>query len=142
VFTGEYRHTIDAKGRIAVPARFRGDLAGVAFVSRWMDGCLAIFPKDAWGQLADRVAGLQVSDANARNFARFLFGGAFEVQLDQQGRVVLPASLRDEAGLNGEAVVVGMRDHLEIWQPARWAAYSSRMSDPEVFAAHIQGLGI
>jgi MraZ protein len=142
VFTGEYRHTIDAKGRIAVPARFRGDLAGVAFVSRWMDGCLAIFPRDAWNELADRVAGLQVSDASARNFARFLFGGAFEIQLDGQGRLVLPAGLRQETGLDGEAVVVGMRDHLEIWAPDRWAAYSSRMSDPEVFAAHIQGLGI
>ena len=142
MFTGEYRHTIDAKGRIAVPARFRGDLAGIAFVSRWMDGCLAIFPKDAWNELADRVASLQVSDASARNFARFLFGGAFEIELDRQGRAVLPAGLRAEAGLNGEAVVVGMRDHLEIWQPDRWAAYSSAMSDPEVFAAHIQGLGI
>jgi MraZ protein len=142
VFTGEYRHTIDAKGRIAVPARFRADLAGVAYVSRWMDGCLAIFPRDAWNELALRVAGLQVSDASARSFARFLFGGAFEVEPDRQGRVVLPAALREEAGLNGEAVVVGMRDHLEIWQPARWAAYGSGMSDPEVFANHIQGLGI
>jgi MraZ protein len=142
VFTGEYRHTIDAKGRIAVPARFRGELAGVAFVTRWLDGCIAIFPRDAWTDLSDRVAGLQVSDASARQFARFLFGGAFDVQLDAQGRVVLPASLREEAGLNGDAVVVGMSDHLEIWQPARWAAYSSQMSDPEVFAAHIQGLGI
>jgi MraZ protein len=142
VFTGEYRHTIDAKGRIAVPARFRGALEGTVYVTRWMDGCLAIFPDDAWQELAVRVAGLQVSDASARNFARFLFGGAFEAELDRQGRTVLPASLREDAGLNGEAVVVGMRDHLEIWQPARWAAYSSQMSDPEVFARHIQGLGI
>ncbi|HVM29605.1 MAG TPA: division/cell wall cluster transcriptional repressor MraZ [Candidatus Limnocylindrales bacterium] len=142
MFTGEYRHTIDAKGRIAVPARFRADLAGVAYVSRWMDGCLAIFPRDAWNELAQRVAGLQVSNASARSFARFLFGGAFEVEPDRQGRVVLPAALRAEAALNGEAVVVGMRDHLEIWQPERWAAYGSGMSDPEVFAAHIQGLGI
>lgn len=142
MFTGEYRHTIDAKGRIAVPARFRGELVGIAYVTRWMDGCLAIFPKDAWSALAERVAGLQVSDASARSFARFLFGGAFEVELDRQGRAVLPAALREEAGLNGEAVVVGMRDHVEVWQPERWGAYSAGMADPDVFAAHIQGLGI
>jgi MraZ protein len=142
VFTGEFRHTIDDKGRVAVPARFRGDLAGTAFVSRWIDGCLAIFPKDAWNVLADKVGSLQVSDAGARNFARFLFSGAFEVELDRQGRAVVPAGLREFAGLNGEAVVVGARDHVELWQPARWAAYSAGMNEPDVFAAHIQGLGI
>lgn len=142
MFTGEYRHTIDDKGRVAVPARFRGDLAGTAFVSRWIDGCLAIFPKDEWNALAAKVGTLSVSDAGARNFARFLFSGAFEVELDRQGRAVVPAGLREFAGLNGEAVVVGARDHVELWQPGRWAAYSAGMNEPDVFAAHIQGLGI
>lgn len=142
MFTGEYRHTIDDKGRVAVPARFRADLAGPAFVSRWIDGCLAIFPRDEWNALAERVASLQLTDASARNFARFLFSGAIEVELDRQGRAVVPAYLREFAGLNGEAVVVGARDHLELWQPQRWAAYSAGMNEPDVFAAHIQGLGI
>jgi MraZ protein len=142
VFTGEYRHTIDDKGRVAVPARFRGDLAGTAFVSRWIDGCLAIFPKAEWNVLADKVGALQLTDASARNFARFLFSGAVEVELDRQGRTVVPAYLREFAALDGEAVVVGARDHLELWQPQRWAAYSAGMNEPDVFAAHIQGLGI
>jgi MraZ protein len=142
VFTGEYRHAIDEKGRVAVPARFRADLAGTAFVSRWIDGCLAIFPKDEWSRLADKVGALQLTDASARNFARFLFSGAIEVELDRQGRAVVPSYLREFAGLNGEAVVVGARDHLELWQPARWADYSAGMNEPDVFAAHIQGLGI
>lgn len=142
MFTGEYRHSIDDKGRVAVPARFRGELAGIAFVSRWIDGCLAIFPKDEWNALAERVGALHQTDASARNFARFLFSGAIEVELDRQGRAVVPAYLRQFAGLNGEAVVVGARDHLELWQPDRWAAYSAGMNEPDVFAAHIQGLGI
>jgi MraZ protein len=88
------------------------------------------------------VAGLPVSDAGARTFSRFVFSGAFEVDLDRQGRVVVPAGLREFAGLEDEAVVVGTRDHVELWQPARWASYSEGMSSVEVLAAHLQGLGI
>ena len=142
MFTGEYRHTIDDKGRIAVPARFRGELVGTTFVSRWIDGCLAIFPRGEWDTLAGKVGALALTDASARNFSRFLFSGAFEIELDRQGRAVVPTSLREFAGLNGEAVVVGARDHVELWQPDRWAAYSAGMNEPDVFAAHIQGLGI
>ena len=142
MFTGEYHHAVDGKGRIAVPARFRAELARGAFVSRWIDGCVAIFPREAWDELADRVASLPVSDAGARTFGRFVFSGAFEVELDSQGRARVPASLREFAGLDNEAVVVGMRDHLELWEPARWAEYSAQMSSPEVLSAHLQGLGI
>jgi MraZ protein len=142
LFTGEYRHTVDAKGRIAVPARFRAQLAGGAFVSRWIDACLAIFPRDAWDLLAARVASLPVTDSSARTFSRFVFSGAFEVEVDRQGRVLVPANLRDWAELRGEAVVVGSRDHVELWSPDRWAAYSDAMNSPEVLAEHLQGLGI
>lgn len=142
MFTGEYRHAIDAKGRVAVPARFRAQLERGAFVSRWIDGCLAIFPREAWDELATRVAGLPFSDAGARTFSRFVFSGAFEIELDRQGRAVLPASLRDFAGLQDEAVVVGSRDHVELWEPSRWATYSEAMSSPEVLASHLEGLGI
>ena len=143
MFTGEYRHSVDAKGRVAVPARFRAELAGGAFVSRWIDECLAIFPRDAWDGLAAKVASLPIGDPGARTFSRFVFSGAFEVEIDRQGRIVLPANLRDWAGLDGEAVVVvGARDHVELWEPARWAAYSESMTSPDVLAEHLQGLGI
>lgn len=141
MFTGEFRHTIDGKGRIAVPARFRAELATGAHVSRWMDNCLAIFPNQAWERLADRVGEQRYADAGARAFSRFLFSGAFDVELDGQGRVVLPAPLRDFAGLKVEAVVVGSLDHIELWEPGRWAAVSEDMSS-DVFAERIANLGI
>jgi MraZ protein len=142
VFTGEYHHAVDEKGRVAVPARFRAELAGGALVSKWIDGCLAITPRAAWDALAARAATLPVTDAGARTFQRFIFGTAFDADLDRQGRVIVPAVLRTFAGLEGEAVVVGARDHLELWSPTRWAEYSVRMDTPEVLAGHLQGLGI
>ena len=142
MFTGEYRHTVDAKGRVAVPARFRTQLAGGAFVTRWIDACLAIFPREAWDALATKVAGLPVTDASGRTFSRFIFSGAFEVEPDRQGRVLVPANLREWADLGGDAVVVGSRDHVELWAPARWEEYSAGMTSPEVLAEHLQGLGI
>jgi len=137
----EIRHAIDGKGRLAVPARFRAELATGAHVTRWIDNCAAIFPNQAWAELADRVSELRYADAGARAFSRFLFSGAFEVELDGQGRVVLPAGLRQFAGLKSEAVVVGAADHIELWEPARWDAVSADMNSDE-FAARIANLGI
>jgi transcriptional regulator MraZ len=142
MFTGEYHHAVDDKGRVAVPARFRAELAGGALVSKWIDGCLALHPRGAWDALAAKVATLPVTSPGARTFQRFIFGTAFEVELDRQGRLVVPAVLRDFADLESEAIVVGSRDHLELWSPARWAAYSSGMNEPEALAEHLQGLGI
>lgn len=142
MFTGEYRHAIDEKGRVAVPVRFRATLAGGALVSRWLDACLALFPSGAWEDLAAKVGALPISDPGARTFSRFIFSGAFDVELDRQGRFVIPAALREWAQLAGEAVVVGARDHVEIWAPPRWTAYSAEMNSPEALAGHLDGLGI
>ncbi len=142
MFTGEFRHAIDGKGRLAVPARFRAELADGAHVTRWIDGCLAIFPNEAWERLAERVNSLPYSDAGARVFSRFLFSGAYDVELDGQGRVVLPQMLRDFAGLKSEAAVVGARDRIELWEPITWASYSAEMNSADTFAARIADLGI
>jgi MraZ protein len=142
VFTGEYRHSVDDKGRVAVPAKFRVQLDGGAFIARWVDACLAIFPRAAWQELADKVGGLPIGDASARTFSRALFANAYEIEPDRQGRVVLPAALREIAGLTAEAVVVGARDHAEIWAPDRWQDYRRAMDAPEAMAEHLSGLGI
>lgn len=142
MFTGEYRHTVDEKGRLAVPSKFRSQLETGAVVSRWMDECLAIHTRRGWDDLAAKVAQLPISDTGARLFQRYVFAGAFEADLDRQGRVVIPAYLREFAGLAGDAVVVGSRDHAEIWAPERWADYSMGLADPARLAEALEGLGI
>ena len=142
MFTGEYRHTVDDKGRLAIPAKFRAQLEAGAVLSRWIDGCLAIHDQAGWEALSTRVAALPLTDAAARLFQRQIFAGAFDAELDRQGRVLIPAYLRDEVGLDGDAIVAGIRDHAEIWAPARWADYRVAMDDPKRFAEAIAGLGI
>ena len=142
MFTGEYRHSVDDKGRLAVPSRFRAQLEVGTVVSRWIDGCLAIHTRAGWEDLAARVADLPLTDPAARLFQRSIFAGAHETELDRQGRVLVPAFLREEADLAAEVVVIGARDHAEIWSPARWATYRRAMDDPGAFSAAIQGLGI
>jgi MraZ protein len=142
MFTGEYRHSVDDKGRLAVPSRFRAQLDAGLVVSRWLDACLAIHTRTGWDALADKIATLPITDENARRFSRFIFAGAVEATLDSQGRVLLPGYLRDMAGLTSEAVVVGARDHAEIWAPATWESYRQSLEDPTALAAAIGGLGI
>ncbi|HEX9550321.1 MAG TPA: division/cell wall cluster transcriptional repressor MraZ [Candidatus Limnocylindrales bacterium] len=142
MFTGEYRHTVDDKGRLAVPSRFRAQLDGGAVVSRWIDGCLAIHTRAGWDALAERVAAIPITDPAGRLFQREIFGGAQEAELDRQGRVLVPSFLREEAGLVSEAVVVGVRDHGEIWAPDRWLAYRRPLQDAAAFADAIRELGI
>jgi MraZ protein len=143
VFTGEYRHSVDAKGRLAVPAKFRAQLDSGAFVSRWMDACLAIWPRAEWERLAAKVAALPtVENAGARLFSRFVFAKATEVVWDAQGRFVLPGYLRDAIELANEAVIVGSLDHAEIWTPAGWDEYQAALADPVELGRHFAGLGI
>ena len=142
MFTGEYRHTVDDKGRIAVPAKFRVQLGAGAVVSRWLDACLAIHTQQGWDELAGKVAALPITDPNARRFQRLIFAGAAEVELDRQGRVLLPAYLREHIDLGTDAVVVGSRDHAEIWVPATWASYAQGLEDSDELAQAFAGLGI
>ena len=142
MFTGEYRHTVDDKGRLAIPARFRAQLAGGAVLSRWIDGCLAIHTQAGWDLLAERVAAVPLTDPAGRIFQRAIFAGAFEAELDRQGRVLVPGYLREEMGIATDALVIGVRDHGEIWAPDRWTTYRRAMDDPQTFADAIRGLGI
>ncbi|MBX3030810.1 MAG: division/cell wall cluster transcriptional repressor MraZ [Chloroflexi bacterium] len=142
MFTGEYRVAVDDKGRIAVPVRFRAEFAAGGLVSKWLDGCIALHPRAAWEAIAARVDPLPFTDARGRELQRFLYGTAFEIELDKQGRLVVPAVLRTFAKLGDQAVMVGSRTHLELWSPTAWETWSDRMDQPDVLAEHLQGLGI
>jgi MraZ protein len=142
VFTGEYRHSVDEKGRIAVPSRFRAQLKSGAYVSRWLEQCLAIHTEAGWADLSDRMAALPITDTNGRRFQRFVFSGASPAVPDGQGRVLIPAYLRETIGLTTDAVVVGTRDHVEIWAPDRWDDYRRALDDPDALAQAFEGLGI
>jgi MraZ protein len=141
---GEFRHTLDDRSRVAVPVRFRTRLAQGATLARWLDHCLGLFPHDEWEELAAKLRGLPVTNPNAREFARFMSSGAVEVELDKQGRILVPGYLREYAGLSeGEVVVVGALNRLEIWAPAAWLPYRSKIEDePEALAEHLADLGI
>ena len=140
MFIGEYRHSVDAKGRVAIPARFRLQLDEGAVVVRWVEGCAAIFPKAAFEALAEKVSSLPIANEQARAVSRFLFSSDFEVERDAQGRIVLPAAIREWAGLGSDAVIVGAGDRVDIWAPDRWEAKG--FGSPDDFAAALNGLGL
>ncbi len=123
MFVGEYHHNIDDKGRLAVPIKFRGDLAKGAVVTRGLDNCLFLYTKEEWQKLADQLAKLPISKANTRAFARLMLAGAMEVEIDKQGRVILPDYLRKYATIKKKVVVAGLYNRLEIWDTLAWNKY-------------------
>jgi MraZ protein len=129
MFLGEYVHTIDDKGRLAVPARFRADLAAGLVVTRGIDRCLAIYPLEEWKRLAEQVSALPMTDRRARAFRRLVFANASDVIPDKQGRVLIPPRLREYAGINGEVVVTGLDTYIEVWSPEAWNEERTRVED-------------
>ena len=123
MFIGEYQHALDDKGRLAVPVKFRADLKGGAVVTRGLDSCLFLYTKRAWGVLAERIAKLPIAKANTRAFARLMLAGAMDVDIDSQGRLLLPDYLRAYAGINRQLVVAGLYDRIELWDQKKWATY-------------------
>ncbi|MFA6522551.1 MAG: division/cell wall cluster transcriptional repressor MraZ [Patescibacteria group bacterium] len=143
MFIGEYHHQIDEKGRIAVPTKFRGDLAHGAVVTRGLDASLFLLPLEEWGKLAEKLAGLPLGQANSRAFARLMLAGAMDVELDKQGRFVVPEYLRTYAKLGKKVVIVGINTRLEIWDEAAWLAYSSQTEeDAGAIAEKLGEMGI
>ena len=122
MFIGQYFHNIDAKGRLAVPAKFRRDLKK-AVVTKGLDNCLFLYPKKEWDKVAQKIAALTVSKANSRALSRLMLGGAMDVEVDGQGRIILPEYLRKFAGLDKKTVIAGLYDRLEIWDEDKWNKY-------------------
>lgn len=125
MFLGRHDHNLDAKGRLALPARFRDKLVEGVVITRGFDPCLLVYPLEAWLPLAERVAALSISDPDVRKLRRMLFADAVDVRLDGQGRVLIPAELRDYASIEREAVVVGVHTFIEIWTPETWRHQSA-----------------
>jgi MraZ protein len=122
MFLGEFTHTIDDKGRLTIPAKFRGELAAGLVVTRGFDLNLMVFTMSGWEELAARIAERPLTDAGMRAFRRRVFSGAIDLEPDRQGRILLPDYLRDFAGISNEVVIAGMYDHVELWSSESWVA--------------------
>ena len=136
MFMGEYNHTIDAKGRLIIPSKFR-ELLGEEFVlTKGLDGCLSIYPMDEWNAFEEKLRALPLTNKNARTFTRFFVAGATNCELDKQGRILLPATLREFAGLEKDVLLAGMLDHIEIWNEERWKE-NADFGDMDTIASHL-----
>jgi len=133
MFLGQFTHSIDAKGRLTIPVRFRSALASGAYVTQGFDKNLMVYTTASFERLAGRATVLTTTDPEARAVRRLLFGGATEVTLDAVGRILIPPFLRDYAGLlpENETVLVGAGEYFEIWDQAAWAKESASVGDPE-----------
>ncbi len=123
---GEYKHIIDQKGRVAIPAKFREKLEKGAIITRGFDHCLFVFGDDEWRALAKKLVALPFAQASSRAFARLMLSGATDVEFDVQGRILVPVSLREYAKLKKQAVVIGMYTRLEIWSAEEWKTYKAK----------------
>jgi MraZ protein len=143
VFLGEYEHSLDDKGRLAIPARFRPELGQGLVLTRGLDRCLFAWPLGEWSAIADKLARLSLMQADARRLQRLLFAGAVDMQLDRLGRVLVPAFLRSYAGLDSAVAVVGVLNRIEIWDREAWASErTAAESQSAELAEHLQGLGL
>ncbi|KRL04676.1 division/cell wall cluster transcriptional repressor MraZ [Liquorilactobacillus oeni] len=125
MFMGEYRHTIDEKGRLIIPAKFRESLGEKFVITRGMDGCLFGYPQSEWDKLEQKLQQLPLTKKDARAFVRFFYSAATECEFDKQGRISIPRSLREHAALAKKCVVVGVSNRFEVWAQQRWDDFSS-----------------
>ncbi|MHB8171877.1 MAG: division/cell wall cluster transcriptional repressor MraZ [Thermincolia bacterium] len=126
MFMGEYQHTIDPKGRLIVPAKFREGLGENFVATKGLDNCLFVYPMEEWQALEQKFKSLPFTKADARAFVRFFFSGASECELDKQGRILLPANLREYAKLDKDVVVIGVSSRVEIWSKDQWEQYNTQ----------------
>jgi MraZ protein len=126
MFLGEYEHTVDAKGRVAIPARFRAQMDRGAVISKGMGVCLSVYTMERWEEKSNELVAGKSSD-ELRDFERRIYPSASEIDLDGQGRMVIPAKLRTYAKIGSEVTIAGVRDHFEIWDREVWQEYQERL---------------
>ncbi len=143
MFLGEFQHTVDQKGRLAIPAKFREELADGAVVTRGLDKCLVIYPGSEWASLAERVSRLPQTQPNVRTLSRLLFSGAVDLSLDSQGRTILPQYLRKYAGIAANVAVIGLYQRIEVWGLDEWnAVKATTEAEGGSLAEQLADLGI
>ena len=142
MFIGEYQHTIDPKGRVIMPAKFREDLGDKFIITKGLDNCLFVFPQEEWQSFEKKLRSLPLTSRDARAFTRFFFSGAIECELDKQGRVLIPANLWEYAELEKDLVIVGVSSRVEIWSKEKWNAYNEENLDHDDIAEKMAELGI
>ena len=141
MFMGEYSHTVDAKGRLIVPSRFREQLGDEFVVTKGLDGCLFAYENTEWKALEEKLQALPLTNTNARKFTRFFLAGASTCEVDRQGRSLIPSVLREFAGIEKEAVLVGVGSRIEIWSKEAWMK-ANVYDDMEEIAENMEGPGI
>ncbi|MDE6844221.1 MAG: division/cell wall cluster transcriptional repressor MraZ [Lachnospiraceae bacterium] len=141
MFMGEYNHTIDAKGRLIVPSKFRESLGDTFVVTKGLDGCLFVYDNEEWTAFEEKLKSLPITNKEARQFVRFFLAGAAEVEVDKQGRILVPNILREFAQISKDVVLIGVASRIEIWSKERFdgmAAYE----DMDEIAEHMAELGL
>ncbi|MBU5590801.1 division/cell wall cluster transcriptional repressor MraZ [Clostridium sp. MSJ-4] len=142
MFIGEYQHALDNKNRIIVPSKFRETLGSKFVITKGLDGCLYIYTIDEWSALEEKLRKLPLTSKDARAFVRFFFSGANELELDKQGRALIPQNLIEYANIKKEIISIGVMSRIEIWSKENWEEYNNSNIDFDEIAEKMSELGI
>lgn len=142
MFIGEYNHSVDAKNRISIPSKFREELDGKFIMTKGLDGCLYIYTMNEWKKLEQKLSSLPLTNKDARAFVRFFFSGASEIEIDKQGRALIPQNLKEYADVKKEIVSIGVSSRIEIWSKEKWNEYNESNIDYDSIAEEMSNLGI
>lgn len=142
MFMGQFQHALDPKGRLIIPARFRELLGDTFILTKGLDRCLFVYPKEEWAVLEQKLKSLPFTQKDARAFIRFFFSGAVEIEMDKQGRILIPPQLREYAGIDRDIIIIGVSNRAEIWSLTEWEAYSQQASASYEEIAEKLNLGI
>ena len=142
MFIREYQHALDSKNRMIVPSKLREELGNKFVITKGLDGCLYAYPQDEWKNLEEKMKTLPLTNRDARSFVRFFFAGACEIEMDKQGRGLIPQNLKEYAGIEKEIVSIGVLTRVEIWSKEKWQEYNDSNVDFESIAEKMSDLGI
>lgn len=142
MFIGEYSHAVDTKNRIIIPSKFREELLNKFIMTKGLDGCLYIYPEAEWNILQEKLKTLPLTNKDARAFVRFFFSGASEIEIDKQGRALIPQNLKEYANIEKEIISIGVSTRIEIWSKEKWKEYNESNIDYDSIAEKMSILGI